>query len=149
VAGNWGGPVDDVDVVGNLAYLANGRMLRIINIADPAHPAEVGNIDLGAVSGVRVRNGFAFVAAVKPYRFSVVDVSNPAQPKLGGYDNTGTAGSNLRDVRLYGNVAYVYCIDTQRIGAFDITDPHNVISRGNVPTVVLSGPQSRADAFSI
>jgi hypothetical protein len=146
--GYWGGPVTDIDVVGDLAYIANGKMLRVLNIANPANPVDVGSIDLGAIVGVRVRDGYAFVAGNRPgtNTFCVVDVSNPAQMEAVWYDyNTGWSLGKY--VRLYGNRAYVGGDGT--ILAYDITDPPNVVYLGRVSTVNPTQFGARAEVFDI
>lgn len=126
---NWGGPVNDIDVVGDLAYVANGRMLRILDISDPSTPVQVGAIDLGGVGAVRVRDGYAYVAGRSPYGFCVVDVSNPAEPAV-VWAAIGTL--SRRKVLLYGDYAYVHSLTGSAVTLYDISDPHNVTSLGGV-----------------
>ena len=130
--GLWGGAVKDVDVVGNYAYLANGRAFRILDISNPADVQEVGVLEFGAVAGVRVRGNYAYVAVHKPFRFSVVDVSDPTDPQLiwNAYERNGapTPAISPEDIHFFGNYAYVRSRDDIEI--FDISDPHNVITHG-------------------
>ena len=125
----WGGPVNDVEVVGNLAYAAIGRRLVILDVADPTNPVEVGSLNIMAgVEGVAVRDGYAFLGAHKPYRFCVADVSDPTNPVL---VSAGTGEQFSHDVQLYGDLAYVRGTNGQLI-VIDVTDPQNTISLGDL-----------------
>ncbi len=126
----WGGPVNDVEVVGNLAYAAIGRRLVILDVADPANPFEIGSMNImSGVEGVAVRDGYAFLGAHKPYRLTVADVSDPTNPLL---VSAGMGDQFSHDVQLYGNLAYVRAT-TGDLDVFDITNPIHVVSLGGVP----------------
>lgn len=116
----WGGPVNDVEVVGNLAYAAIGRRLVILNISDPSNPTELGSLNLGGVNGLAVRDGYAFVGANDAFGFSVVDVSDPSNPNL----VWAKPGSTRMDVHLWGDFAFVRG-HTGSVQLFDLTDPQN------------------------
>lgn len=123
----WGGPVNDVEVVGNYAYAAIGRRLVILDVADPADPFEIGSLNIMAgVEGVAVRDGYAFLGAHKPYKFCVVDVSDPTDPTLVW---AGQGDGFSHDVQLYGDLAYVQSTGGH-LRVFDITDPLNTVSLG-------------------
>ena len=128
----WGGPVTDVEVVGNLAYAAIGRRLVILDVADPTNPVELGSLNVMAgVEGVAVRDGYAFLGAHKPYRFCVADVSDPTNPTLVW---AGQGDQFSHDVQLHGDFAYVRSTGrSPRV--FDITDPLNAVSLGQLPSV--------------
>ncbi len=135
----WGGRIRDIDVVGDTAYIAQGSVLRILNIADPANIVDLSSFYVTAASGVRVRDGYAYVAAEYPQRFCVVNVSNPLQPTLAwNFSSTVQCSPVSPDchpeqVLLYGNIAYVRgASGSRRFEAWDITDPTNVIFQGQV-----------------
>ena len=136
----WGGPVNDVVVVGNLAYAAIGRRLVILDISDASNPTELGSLNLGGVNGVAVRDGYAFVGANQPFGFSVVDVSDPSNLTLVW---AGQGDGFSHDVLLYGDLAYVRSTGGD-VKAFDITDPQNV-----QPLAVNGLTQGRVGAMSI
>lgn len=134
----WGGPVNDVEVVGDLAYAAIGRRLVILDVSDAANPFEVGSLNIMAgVEGVAVRDGYAFLGAHKPYEFTVVNVSDPTNPTLVW---AGQGDQFSHDVLLYGDFAYVRSTGGH-LRLFDITDPLNVVSLGE--------PLSNAAAIAI
>ncbi|MEE9296589.1 MAG: hypothetical protein V3W34_16720 [Phycisphaerae bacterium] len=129
----WGGPVNDVEIVGDLAYAAIGRRLVILNVADPADPFEVGSMNLGGVNGITLRDGYAFAAAQPPYRFAVADVFDPSNPKLVSAGNGD--GQVFQNVCLYDNLAYLRT-PTGNVEVFDITNPLGVVSLGIAPIAV-------------
>ncbi|MEE9296300.1 MAG: hypothetical protein V3W34_15245 [Phycisphaerae bacterium] len=123
----WGGPVNDVEVVGNYAYAAIGRRLVILDVADPTNPVEIGSLNImPGVEGVAVRDGYAFLGAHKPYKFCVADVSDPTNPVLVW---AGQGDQFSHDVQLHGDFAYVRSTGGQ-LRVFDITDPPYTVSLG-------------------
>lgn len=130
VASRWGGPVHGADVSpdGTLAAIANGRMLRILDLSDESDPTELGSIYLEAIQDVKMSGGYAFVAAAGSYGFAVVDISDPASPELVW---TGGGGTQY-DVELFGDYAYVRP-QSGGLRVFDISDPLNVVSHGAIP----------------
>lgn len=126
----WGGPVNDVEVVGNLAYAAIGRRLVILDVSDATNPFEIGSMKImSGVEGVAVSGNYAFLAAHKPYRFTVADVSDPTNPTL---LSVGSGGQFLQDAELYGNLAYVRATGGQ-VDVFDMTDPQQLAPLGGLP----------------
>jgi hypothetical protein len=66
-------------LVGDYAYVADSDSgLRIISLADPARPAEVGSVYCDA-AGVAVNSGLAYVGC-EDSSFRVISVSDPANP---------------------------------------------------------------------
>ena len=124
----WGGPVNDVEVVGNYAYAAIGRRLVILDVSEATNLFEVGSLNIpSGVRGVAVRDGYAFLAATKPYRFTVVDVSERTNPTLVW---AGQGQPFSRDVQLYGNFAYV--LGSSTVSVFDIGEVPNVVPLGEL-----------------
>ncbi len=134
----WGGPVNTVDIQGNLAYIGSGRRMVILDIANLASITEVGSITLLAtVEGLVVRDGYAYVATrddVPSGGFCTIDVSDIDNLRLAWCSEV--PGSYApRSVKLYGNIAYVGPGGGTNNGspmrAFDITDPKNGIDLGD------------------
>jgi hypothetical protein len=77
--------------------------LRIINVADPAHPTEAGFYDTpGWAWGVAVSGSYAYVADGDGLR--IINVADPAHPtEVGFYDTPGWAWG----VAVSGSYAYV------------------------------------------
>ena len=91
-----------VAVVGGIAYVADssfsgGSSLRIIDVSNPAAPAELGAFDTSFQTsfGVDVIGGLAYMAGGSS-GLRVIDVSNPAAlVELGFRDTLGSAEAEL------------------------------------------------------
>ena len=128
----WGGPVNTVDIQGNLAYIGSGRRMVILDITDFENITEVGSIQLlSTVEDIAVRDGFAYVATkheIFGLGFCSVNVSDPSNPTLAS--NPDAFGNfQPRLVKLYQNFAFAQSTDGGggSPNVFDITDPENVI----------------------
>lgn len=87
------GPVNDVVVLGDLAFLAvYAEGLKIVNVADAANPKLVGALPLPAVShALVVENHLAYVAHGTA-GVTIADVSDPTTPRaVGSYDTPNAA----------------------------------------------------------
>jgi hypothetical protein len=91
------GPANDVQVVGNRAYVAlqygeHGE-LAILDVSNPASPVQLGGYDTSAWAySVAVSGSVAYVADAGA-GLEIIDVSNPSSPaRLGGYKTIGEAG---------------------------------------------------------
>ncbi|NJN66947.1 MAG: hypothetical protein HC884_09665 [Chloroflexaceae bacterium] len=97
--------VQDVQVIGSLAYVADGEGgLRILDVSTPTNPTEVGSYDTpGEAGAVQVVGEVAYVADGRS-GVRILDVSVPTNPtEVGSYDTPGEAGA----VQVVGGVAYV------------------------------------------
>jgi hypothetical protein len=94
----------DVAVIGEIAYVAETGALRVISVADPAHPVEVGHCDLtGRARGVAVVGNLAYVADCDSH-VRVISVADPTHPVEVGY--CGTPDYAIAIV-VMGDYAYV------------------------------------------
>ena len=103
-----------VAVAGNYAYVADDEAgLRVISIADPAHPSEVGYFDTpGYARGVAVAGNYAYVADGSS-GLRVISIADPAHPtEVGYYVTLGHAYG----VAVAGNYAYVARSEERRVG---------------------------------
>jgi hypothetical protein len=98
--------------VGDYVYIANVDTLRVVSVANPAHPVEVGHCGaLGEARGVAVSGDYAYVADMDSSLrvFSIADPVNPVEvgrcrtPEMamsvvvsGGYAYVGLRDSGLR-----------------------------------------------------
>ncbi|MBE7471205.1 MAG: hypothetical protein HS114_18865 [Anaerolineales bacterium] len=102
VHNSWG--VSDVTVAGNIAYVGAYDGLRLIDIANPAFPQEVGFANLGGIGKVAVVEDIAYAAGGNWLYF--VDISNQTAPtELGSYHDSYLDG--ITDVAVVGNIAYL------------------------------------------
>lgn len=127
------GIIADVTIAGDTAYIADDSAgMRIVSIADPAQPVEVGfySVPMVAqenspspivyddVAGVAVANGYAYVAEYD-HGLRVVDISDPTHPQeVGFYDTPGEA----HGVALAGEYAHVADFE-QGVRVVNIADP--------------------------
>lgn len=152
LVGFYGTPysVFDVAVVDNYAYLAQGNCfepfcsqpgdLRVIDISDPTHPAEVTiyNTNSSAVTRVVVDNQRAFVIdefidCPKFCEFNttlrVVDISNPNNvSELGDL----SIAAKFWELQVVGNDLYLSLgIDIYKL---DVTNPANIVELDHYPS---------------
>ena len=86
----------DVDVVGNLAYVASYRGLHIVDISDKATPVEIGFFFKTGATRVKVVGNYAFLAygyyTTNAYGgLRVLDISDPADIKnIASYQTSNT-----------------------------------------------------------
>jgi hypothetical protein len=113
------GTANDVEIVGNIAYVADGAAgLVILDISDPQNPILLGSFDTpGNAVSVAVNDS---VACVIDGDLQIIDVSNPQYPVLLSYYN---AWGDLYFVELSGNIAYVQ--DHHTLYLIDISNPQN------------------------
>ena len=126
---NTPGSAFDVDVVGNLVYVADGNAgLRIVDISNPVAPFEVGFLDTaGFAYGVDVVGDLAYVADGSLLR--IIDVSGPSSPSEVGSFDTGDPGTPVK-VEVVGNLAYVADGDTS-LRILDVSSPAAPVEVGS------------------
>ncbi|MDY6904887.1 MAG: FG-GAP-like repeat-containing protein [Thermodesulfobacteriota bacterium] len=126
-----GGDASGVYVSGNYAYVAAGSQgLRIVNISNPAAPAETGFLagtDILDANAVYVTGNYAYVAdgtsGVK-----VVDISDKDSPALVGASTIST--DDARALSYSGT--YLYLADgNEGFYIIDINDPSTPATRGD------------------
>jgi hypothetical protein len=105
------GQAQDVEVVGNYAFVAAGEAgLQIVDLTKSAPPVPWIPAGTGKACNVDVAGGIAYVADGSG-GLHVIDVSNPDHPSLLGiYDKALTHNQALRDVQdvaVVGTIAYV------------------------------------------
>lgn len=118
----------DVQVVGNLAYVAQQSGMQIFDVGDPAKPIRVGQYCCNNVWSIHVEGDRAYAGAnfYNPIGtgwangFLILDVSNPKSPvQAGGYFSGehpwGFTGSDVA-----GHLAYAIDGDLRII---DVSDP--------------------------
>ncbi|HTW90614.1 MAG TPA: hypothetical protein VMH22_02795 [bacterium] len=123
------GSASDVAVAGSYAYVADWNSgLRVITVADPAHPAEVGSVDTPSQAGwVAASGSYAYVAALSS-GLHVISVSNPASPTEVGHCQTHGAFG----VAVSGSYAYVG--DSSGLRVISISDPAHPAEAGYCAT---------------
>jgi hypothetical protein len=124
----WGGPVNAVDVApgGNIAYVGAGRRVVVLDISDVSHITELSSVDMvQTVKDVEHRDGYLYVATeTNPYRFAVVDVSNPRDAHLVWTTPLSIYVGTPVNVELRSHYAYVGT--GTDLWVYDITKPNAV-----------------------
>jgi hypothetical protein len=116
-----GGRIEDIDIEGNLAFLACRDVgLRIIDVTDPNAMVEIGSF-MGGLSmldadEISVDGNRAYLSVDSVIH--ALDVTDPTTPvELGAYTND----MNISDVFAQGNTALA--LDNWGLVAVDFTDP--------------------------
>ena len=125
------GEAFSIAVNGDYAYVADGYSgLRVISLADPAQPAEVGHYDTpGWAHGVAVNGSYAYVADYDS-GLRVISVADPANPtEVGHYDTPGWACG----VAVNGDRVYV-ADDTAGLRIISVSDPAHPTEVGHYDT---------------
>jgi hypothetical protein len=125
-----------IRVQGQYVYLvsstgtASTNLLQIYDVSNPSAPAFVGSVQVPLYGlGLWVSGEYAYAIsfgdASSISTLDVVDVSNPASPTIVGSTDTGTAGVNVADIKVFGKYAYVagQSGGQSEILVFDISNP--------------------------
>ena len=113
------GSVNAVDVVGDVAYVLDGTLLRVVSVAKPMSPAQLGAVDLEVeATDVKVVGGFAYVAA-PAVGLIVVDVAEAHRPVVAG---VGRVDGVASQVAVTNGVAYV-AAGAGGVALVDVRDP--------------------------
>jgi hypothetical protein len=131
LVGQIGGTANGVAVQGKYLYVASGEsgLLRIVNVADPAHPVEVGSFAASApVDAVTIAGDLAYVAATFA-GLRIVSISDPAHPVEVGFFRT--PAGHARGVAISGNLAYV-AQEFDGLRIVSISDPAHPVELGSV-----------------
>ncbi len=128
---NIPGNINDVDVIGNFAYVADSISgLAIIDVSNPYAPTLAGSYNTpGGCRGLDVIGNFVYVADGS-YGLQIIDISNPSAPTLAGSYNTP---SHARKVDVISNLAYV-ADDTSGLQIIDVSDPNAPTLAGSFDT---------------
>ncbi|MFZ6028999.1 MAG: LVIVD repeat-containing protein [Chloroflexota bacterium] len=123
-----------IAVQGNYAYIGYERPgnqpLVIVDVADPAHPAWVGEISFPEqIWDVKVSGGYAYVANDSG-GLRIIDISNPAAPREVGH--TGTSSATY-GVAVAGNEVYI-ADGSSGLRVVNVNDPANPIETDSLDT---------------
>ncbi len=116
-------------VSGSYAFIADWNAgLRVISVADPAHPVEVGHADgPDSAIGVAVSGSYAYVIDLSA-GLRVISIADPAHPtEVGYHDTPGLAYC----VAVNGNYAYVADMDSG-LWVISIADPAHPTMAGHL-----------------
>lgn len=123
IVGSFGiGYVYDMQIQGDLAYLAAENALVMVDISTPYAPTVVSTFT-GNASAVAVSGRYAYTGS--GHFLNVIDVSNPASPTLAFSLDISPDGGfyDICDVFASENYAYVLTTDRLLIINVDLTSP--------------------------
>ncbi|MEX1309063.1 MAG: hypothetical protein AB1Z65_01460 [Candidatus Sulfomarinibacteraceae bacterium] len=134
--------VSDVAYDESRLVVADGGVLRVLDVTRPSHPIELSATDAGDwLTRVEVRNGIASVGSVVsvPWgisagSFKTFDLRDPRQPVAGGFVNAGSAPSEFVLADNLAFVSYPHGLNTwngalQIVNLDDPLDPQVVGER--------------------
>jgi hypothetical protein len=120
-----GVPAKEIDVVGSMAYLAQGGALQIVDVSNKSVPGLRGQCAVtgsNAVLQVRVLNGVAYVAG-SAGGLITMSVANPAAPTfLGSSPAVESGNARALGVAVSGSWAYVANYDSGLVVS-DVSNP--------------------------
>ncbi|MCP5525761.1 MAG: hypothetical protein H7A47_03005 [Verrucomicrobiales bacterium] len=139
----------DVFLSGDHAYVADGQSgLVVIDVSNPVQPNRVGGLDgAGEVRQVVVSGNYAFLADRywsgtdwQSYgALRIMDISNPASPRLVGKHQTGGQAWYLA---VKGDLAYVGADALEVFNVSDPANPQRVGTYGTGGAVALQGDRA-------
>jgi hypothetical protein len=115
------GGIRGMDVEGKYVYAVGSRGLEILEVVGDKLELKSRNVLFGLATGIRVRNGIAYISN-GPFGLSIVDVTNPEEPKVIGEELL--IGISW-DVEVVGGYAYVSTgvFGVQVVNINDIANP--------------------------
>ena len=143
---------EDIAVDGTRAYLAAwGYGVIIVDIADPAHPVELGRFDFPFASAIEAHDGRVYVSSTTNGGvFAVYDVADAAHPQLLSAIQT----SQTYDLTVRGN--YAYLVDGADFGdgglrIVDVSNPAAlaVVGQDAVDCPYANGVEASADGNTV
>lgn len=126
-----GDSIQDIEVEGNLAYLAVGEAgLQIFDVSNPSAPVIISRLKLDSETyALHVMDGYAYVTGDWD-GLLIFDISDPAYPTLvAEYDGSATA----EDIFVSDGYAYL-ASGEEGLHVVDIRDPANPVGVGQFPT---------------
>ena len=149
VVGRWAwGSCEDVEIVGNYAYIGNGGTFQVLDISNAVNPIIIGEVVLqeGSVIELAVTGNYAYI--LNP--FQIIDISNPTSPHI---IFSQSFGWGLMELTICGN--YLYIADFYNyIYIFDISIPTQPVQVGwargsgdGITALVVSEPYLYLQSF--
>ncbi len=133
-----------LDIEGNIAYIAGGESIRLVNISNPDHPTYIGQFFLSGITlwDPSVSDDIIYVAIHSGTRreLRILDARDPTSvEQLSEFDSEGGFQS------FYVQESFLYAVDYERgLYLLDVSDPLSPVEierffDGNLPwDVVLS-----------
>jgi len=134
-----------IAVAGRYAYTADTFGLTVYDMADPKHPAQVGNLLLAEPAwAVAVSGEMAYVADGRT-GLQVIDVSDPAQPIVLG--SLGISGAAIASGVTVSSTT-LYLADFTGLSVIDVSDPAAPVLLGSYTTPGRASSVAVADGVA-
>lgn len=120
---SYGNGFVHLDIEGNIAYLAGGERIRLVDISNPDHPTLIGQFFLSGITlwDPSVSNDIIYVAIHSGTRreLKILDTTNPTSvEQLSEFDSAGGFQS------FYVQGSFLYAVDYERgLYLLDISNP--------------------------
>jgi hypothetical protein len=117
----------EVSVSGDLAYVKEEYKLKIIDVADPHNPFDIGYFESNwQCRDYEIRDNIAYMLETADTALYAIDISDPAAPyRLGYYLASNDVHYSLG---IYGDYAYIS--ENPGIRILNISDPQNITQAG-------------------
>ncbi len=131
-------PCFDIVVRRKLAFIGGHDGLRILNIADPAKPVQLGFLATAGVQGVCVDKEYAYLLGYRTaeprLQLTVVSIADSTKPKQAG-EASATVGKGISTsmpgrIAVANNLAYLTA--GNRLYIFDVSQPAVPVKRGEL-----------------
>lgn len=110
--------VNDINVIGDMAYLSANNGFYVVNVSNPSSPSVVSSITaLGTSYRLHVDGDIAFYISWSVIQ--LIDISDPANPKLKGYYSHT---NNLQCLASQGHTLFLGD-DSGTVVILDVADP--------------------------
>lgn len=147
-----------IEAHGDRVYVAsttNGGIFKVLDVANPAAPQELGSLATSQTYDLTVRGNYAYLVDGADFGdggLRIVDVSNPSAPTVVGQD-TGCPYANGVDVGADGATTYIACAsDATFANALRIVDSSNKANPQLLGSIALPGQEPLPDynvAYSV
>ena len=125
------GQASGVATLGRYVYVADGTAgLQVIDAANPVGPTLVGRVETESTAWSIVRAG-DYAYTTESNRLRVIDVTDPAAPKVVGSLAEGGSGSLQADIALEAGRAYM-ARDGSGLWIADVTNPTGPALMGSI-----------------
>ena len=129
--GHWGGCSTDVQIVGDLAYLAIGPRVVVLDVSSPEEPVFQGHSEpLPTVIGNIFVDGTLAYAATFYDGLHILDVSAPEKIVVLGSIRSGV---ECRGLAVLNGYAYAGDFDSM-LHTYDVHDPEHITLLNSVPS---------------
>ncbi|MFC2142956.1 LVIVD repeat-containing protein [Candidatus Aenigmatarchaeota archaeon] len=134
-----------LEIKGDYAYIAHvsslehvddwyefGSVLEVIDISDPGSLEVVGTLTVSTnFKGLDIEGNYAFITGSYPHRLTVVDITDPSNPREITFQNPIQTEGALKDISIQNGYAYI--MDSgYGLRILDITDPTKPIQVADV-----------------